>query len=74
MEYIHEETYDALSNNKWTVFNKHAIQLEDESDHEEILSIEDKIINEMKMNDKSDNANISNIPESTWVTLYEAKC
>lgn len=26
--YIHEETYDAKTNSKWTVFNKHEIEVD----------------------------------------------
>lgn len=33
VEYVHEEFYDnGNSNNKWTIFNKHALEIEDESD------------------------------------------
>ena len=74
MEYIHEEFYDAQSNNKWTIFNTHAIQLDDQSEQDETVPLEDQIIDEMKINDKFENTNATNIPESTWITLYEAKC
>ena len=33
VEYVHEEFYDnGNSTNKWTIFNKHALEIEDESD------------------------------------------
>jgi len=35
VEYIHEEFFDAERNGKWTIFNKHAIEIEkEESDIE----------------------------------------
>ena len=33
VEYVHEEFYDNNnSTNKWTIFNKHALEIENESD------------------------------------------
>jgi len=77
VEYIHEEFYDATSGGKWTIFNKHAIELEDESDMEEqeFKLKEDSIIEKMKLDNQTANdINVSTLPESTWTKLYEAKC
>ena len=53
IEYIHEEYYDTQSKGKWTIFNKHAIEVEDYSNNgdEDMFRKEDFIIDEMKMND-----------------------
>ena len=48
--YIHEEVYDASSKSKWTIFNKHEIEVEDKNnEHPEITLMEDQIIEQMKM-------------------------
>ena len=43
--YIHEETYDAKTNSKWTIFNKHEIEVDNSANqHQEMLILEDQII------------------------------
>jgi len=72
-EYLHEEFYDGESKNKWTIFNKHAIEIK-EPESDDGGQLEDQIVDEMtKMNRMAD-SNASNIPDSTWIALYEAKC
>jgi hypothetical protein len=49
IEYIHEEFYDATAKGKWTIFNKHAVEVEHEPDPQEksargYLCKEDSII------------------------------
>ena len=31
VEYVHEEFYDTNSKGKWTIFNKHALEVEESS-------------------------------------------
>jgi hypothetical protein len=73
IEYIHEEIHEANSNNKWTIFNKHAIEIDDRSPQGTIAP-EDQIIDEMKLRDKYQNECVCSVPEKTWIALYEAKC
>ena len=45
IEYIHEEIYDPKINAKWTIFNQHAIEIEDQPEEDDELKImEDTII------------------------------
>jgi len=72
-EYLHEEIYDAESKNKWTIFNKHAIEIK-EPDSEGDENNEEKLFDAMeKMQAKNDSCE-TNISMSTWIALYEAKC
>lgn len=34
--YIHEEVYDASSKSKWTIFNKHEIEVDERNEQPEI--------------------------------------
>lgn len=55
MDHIHEEYYDADIKGKWTIFNKHAIEIEEpenEDDDQEYICQEDSIIEQMKMDDR----------------------
>ena len=76
VEYIHEEFNDKKG--KWTIFNKHALEIEESSEGghlENSQIIEDRIIEMMKFEDNQQHAfNISLIPESVWNRLYESKC
>lgn len=77
VEYIHEEFYDSKTKGKWTIFNKHAVELTENTDDEEneYCCKEDSIIEQMKLDDRAQNpVNICNLPETTWLQLYEAKC
>jgi uncharacterized protein (UPF0218 family) len=45
MEYIHEEFYDTQSKQKWTIFNKHALEVcESDEEAHELKFMEDSII------------------------------
>jgi hypothetical protein len=72
MEYIHEEFYDNQSKGKWTIFNKHAIEVDDYSNNgdEDMFRKEDHIIDEMRLNHMRHPVNICLLPESTWIKLY----
>lgn len=69
LEYIHEEFYDTNNKNKWTIFNKHAIEIEQPrvADCSHYACQEDQIIENI-------NINVSSMPEELWIKLYEAKC
>lgn len=74
VEYIHEEFYDTESKGKWTIFNKHALEIRDEA-AADASGGEDAIIDKMILDEKNNNANnVCALPESTWVKLYDAKC
>lgn len=52
VEYIHEETYDTQSKQKWTVFNKHALEICDSDEEtQELKFMEDSIIEQMKLDE-----------------------
>ena len=72
IEYIHEEYLDAKGRGKWTVFNQHAVELDNRS--EDKCCLQDTIIEDMRLNDINQITHVSNIPESTWISLYQAKC
>ena len=77
VEYIHEEFYDTKTKGKWTIFNKHAVELTENTDDEEgeFACKEDSIIEQMKLDDRTQHpVNICSLPETTWLQLYEAKC
>lgn len=45
VEYIHEEQYDTQSKQKWTFFNKHALEVcESDEETQELKFMEDSII------------------------------
>jgi hypothetical protein len=72
IEYIHEEYQDAKGRGKWTVFNQHAVELDNKEDIG--CCLQDSIIEDMKLNDVNQQKHVTNIPESTWHSLYQAKC
>ena len=79
MEYIHEEVYDKESNCKWTIFNKHAIEIDGQDKelekHLKEQEEEDQIVQKMILEDKiSSQANVCTLPQRVWLNLYEAKC
>ena len=54
VEYIHEEFYDSKTKGKWTIFNKHAVELTENSEEEdEYCCKEDSIIEQMKLDDRA---------------------
>ena len=55
VEYVHEEIYDlSKSNAKWTIFNKHALEIEElsPSSVEDSRMIEDRNIKSMKIGER----------------------
>lgn len=75
VEYIHEEFYDTESKGKWTIFNKHALEIREEGAVVDTSCCEDSIIDKMMLDEQRNQAsNVCNLPESTWVKLYDAKC
>lgn len=73
VEYVHEIQYDAKTNVKWTIFNKHAIVVEDEEVVVEKTE-EEKILDQLLNEDTVQNDNITAVPERVWLNLYKAKC
>jgi hypothetical protein len=52
VEYIHEEVYDTKSKQKWTIFNKHALEVyESDDETQEMKFMEDSIIEQMKLDE-----------------------
>ena len=75
IEYIHEEQYDTQSKQKWTFFNKHALEVcESDEETEELKFMEDSIIEQMKLDEQNTKSHYCSIPMETWQALYEAKC
>jgi hypothetical protein len=75
IEYIHEEFYDTESNAKWTIFNKHALEIRDGGATADQSCCEDSIIDKIMEDEKNNNTNnVCHLPESTWIKLYNAKC
>jgi hypothetical protein len=75
VEYIHEVVYDKTSNQQWTIFNKHALEVHEcEEETQEIKFMEDSIIEQMKLDELNARSHYCNIPQTTWEMLYEAKC
>lgn len=72
IEYLHEVQYDAETRSQWTFFNKHAILRVDEEAPE--TPYEEVIADEMDIGGTTQNDNACDIPKSTWVALYQAKC
>lgn len=44
IQYIHEEYFDERSNGKWTIFNKHAIDVDENPSEQNEFLLEDSII------------------------------
>jgi hypothetical protein len=55
VEYIHEEFYDTESNAKWTIFNKHALEIRDGGATADQSCCEDSIIDKMMEDEKNNN-------------------
>ena len=63
VEYIHEEIYDAESKQKWTIFNKHALEVcESEEETQQYKFMEDSIIEQMKLDELNTKTHFCNIP------------
>lgn len=76
VKYVHEEFFDAQSKGKWTIFNKHEVNNDGEnSEMERGLHREESILDQMVLEEKLNPSNkVTQIPESTWLELYQAKC
>ena len=76
-EFIHEEYYDPKCKGKFTIFNKYAIEVQDENEMQErdLKIKEDQIIEKIKLEEqKNEGVSSSSIPEKIWIKLFEAKC
>ena len=78
IEYLHEEYYDEATKGKWTIFNKHAVEVDDldeTNQSERFFCKEDSILEDIRLDERINNGvSASTVPDSTWRLLYEAKC